>query len=338
MGRFAFLALLVSSAALLAGAAPHAAVPADLLKLYEPVLLFHPDEEWPPEAVETYLRAARVERQVTQGRWTIVAPPLPTSTSGCLLTPCFRLNLPCSLRGGVGCYRQMTEQRDWAHPTIYATVTAVPSTAAPPPGFTRPPKLLLHYWLFYAFDDWRSAHDRLWQAHEGDWESIAVGLGANDEPVFAAYSEHCSGTIEPWRAVTKRATTHPVAYVALGSHANWFSASAGNTRFTECLKGVTGTAASDASRLIAIAQERITDRMGTAHAIGPAGLSGVTGATLAQPPPAGWSRFPGRWGEGQILWLGSKPHSLTTVSQGYGPSTPHWQATTVSATWHPATG
>jgi hypothetical protein len=244
------------------------------------------------------------------------------------------------LRGGVGCYRQMTAERDWAHPVVYATATPVPPTAAPPPGFTQPPKLLLHYWLFYAFDDWRSARNRLWQVHEGDWESIAIGLGADDVPLFAAYSEHCSGTVLPWRAVTKRATTHPVAYVALGSHANWFSATASDTRFTECLKGAAGSAATKASRLITHARERVSDRMGSAHPIGPAGVAGVTPAALVEVPaaPTPWPRFPGRWGEGQILWLGSKPRSFLTVSQGFGPSTPHWQATTVSASWHPATG
>ena len=51
-----------------------------------------------------------------------------------------------------------------------------------------------------------------------------------------------------------------------------------------------------------------------------------------------WARFPGRWGEGQLLWLGSKPRSFLTVSQGYGPGTPNWFATTVGASWHPATG
>ena len=36
--------------------------------------------------------------------------------------------------------------------------------------------------------------------------------------------------------VTKRATTHPVAYVALGSHANYFTNSPSSTKLTECLR------------------------------------------------------------------------------------------------------
>jgi hypothetical protein len=342
MLRQGLAVLVLAAAALLVAAAPRAAspTPADLLKQYQPVLLFHADEEWPPESVETYLRAARVERQVAQGRWSAVAPPLPTSTAGCAFSPCLRLNIPCSLDKGVGCYRGLTQQRDWAHPVVYATATQVPATAPPPPGFTQPPKLLLHYWLFYALDDWRSSHDRLWQAHEGDWESISIGLDGTGTPVFAAYSEHCSGTVLPWRAVTRRGSTHPVAYVALGSHANWFSATASDTRFGECLKGVATSGGSKVARLIALAQEHITDRMGSAHAIGPAGLPGVTAAALVQVPaaPVAWPRFPGRWGEGQLLWIGSKPRRFLDVALGYGPGTPRWQATTVSATWHPVTG
>jgi hypothetical protein len=224
---------------------------------------------------------------------------------------------------------------------VYGTVAIVPPSAAAPPGLTQPARYLLHYWLFYAFDDWHSAHRRLWQTHEGDWESITVGIGADNAALFAAYSEHCSGSVRPWKTVTTRGGTHPVAYVALGSHANWFSSATENTGFSECIKGgLTGAAASKAARLVRLAQERIVDRMGTAHPSGPLAMPGVTPLQLIKLAPAttAWARFPGRWGEGQILWVGSKPRSLTTVTQGYGPGTPHWGATTVSALWHPATG
>ncbi len=342
MSRFAGTALLLLLLILVAGAGGSAAVtstpqPSELLATYAPVLLFHPAERWAPEPVESYLQIARTERQVAKGHWSTVDGPLPTSSIGCILTPCLRLNLPCALRSGIACYQALAQQTDWDHPTVYGTVATVPANTAPPAGFTSAPKLLVHYWLFYAFDDWHSARNRLWQTHEGDWESITVGIGQDDQPQFAAYSEHCSGTVLPWQAVIKRGATHPVSYVALGSHANWFSGAASNTRFGECLRG--NVAATKAAGLIQLAQEAIVDRMGATHPLGPAGLPGVTPYALVELKPATslWARFPGRWGEGQILWLGSKPRRLTTVSQGYGPSTPHWGATTVSASWHPAT-
>ena len=330
------VAVLALGAASRGGATP----PADLLQTYAPVLLFHQNEEWAPEAVESYLALARVERQQTKGAWTVVPPPLPTSATGCTTTPCLRLDLPCPLRGGLGCYRSLARTTNWSAPVVYGNVVRVPATAPAPPGFTKPPALLVHYWLFYAFDDWRSPRERLWQVHEGDWESITIGLDQSETPVFAAYSEHCSGSVQPWAAVTKRGGTHPVAYVALGSHANWFSATPADTRFSECLKGVAGSAARKASALVSLARESTADRMGSAHPLGAAGVPGVTPARVVQVPTATtpWARFPGRWGEGQILWLGSKPRSYTTVSEGYGPGTPNWGATTVSASWHPATG
>ena len=314
--------------------------PATLLQTYEPVLLFHPDEDWAPEPVGKYLNVAKVERQAAKGVWSAVPPPIPTSTAGCTLTPCLRLNLPCKLRDGYSCYAQFAKQAtDWAQPVVYGTVAVVPPTAPAPPGFSAPPRYLVHYWLFYAFDDWHSLRNRLWQTHEGDWESITVGVGSDGTPQLAAYSEHCSGTVRRWASVTRRGGTHPVAYVALGSHANWFSQTSSVTRFTECLKSASSSS-STVKRLVQLAQDQVVDRMGATHPLGPAGLPGVTPLQLIQLKTAttDWSRFPGRWGEGQLVWFGSKPRSFLSVSQGYGPGTPNWFATTVGASWHPATG
>ena len=316
--------------------------PAQLLAMYQPVLLFHASEDWAPEAVDRYLTRARVERQVTNGTWSRVPPPLPTSTQGCLLSPCLRLNLPCVLRSGYACYHQEAiADTDWKAPVVYGTVAAVPATTPPPPGQTQRPSLLLHYWLFYAFDDWHSLHDRLWQTHEGDWESITVGLDAANTPLFAAYSEHCSGTVSPWSTVTRRGGTHPVAYVALGSHANWFANSAADTRFGECLKsGLGSVAKARLATLVRLAEDKVVDRMGTAHASGPAGLPGVMPMTLIPlvRTTATWMRYPGKWGEGQIVWFGRTPRSPTTISRGSAPGTPRWFAPQVAAAWHPLAG
>ena len=66
------------------------------------------------------------------------------------------------------------------------------------------------------------------QAHEGDWEMVTV-LVRNGRPVTVGYSQHCTGERRPWAAVERwQGSTHPVVYVAAGSHANLFaSVSAG---------------------------------------------------------------------------------------------------------------
>src|SRR5215218_6811043 len=186
------LALLACGLSLGASASSTAAPPLDtgaLLRKFEPVLLFHPEEDWSPEHAESFIGRARIEKQVARGRWTTVPPPPPTSTRGCSFTPCYRFNLPCSLRAGDGCYEASRPTiTDWKKPVVYGRLLTVPLGSPAPPGFTTPPRYLVRYWLFYDFDDWRSPRRRLWQAHEADWESVTIGLSATFQPQFAAYS------------------------------------------------------------------------------------------------------------------------------------------------------
>ncbi len=84
---------------------------------------------------------------------------------------------------------------------------------------------ILQYHFFYAFNDWRLAANGM-NHHEGDWEMVAVYL-KNDSPYVVLFSQHGAGNIELWEHVIKakdrneKDTTHPVVYVALGSHANY---------------------------------------------------------------------------------------------------------------------
>lgn len=83
---------------------------------------------------------------------------------------------------------------------------------------------ILQYHFFYAFNDWRLAANGM-NHHEGDWEMIAVYL-KNDAPYAVLFSQHGAGNIEKWDKVTivvdsHGRRTHPLAYVALGSHANY---------------------------------------------------------------------------------------------------------------------
>ncbi len=310
-----------------------------LLQKFEPVLLFHPQEDWSPERADGFVGRARVERQVAHGTWSSVPPPLPTSTSGCAYTPCYRFNLPCALKSGDACYEASRAAiTDWTqHPVVYGRFLSVPSGTAPLPGFSSPPRYLVRYWLFYDFDDWRSPRRRLWQAHEGDWESVTIGLSAALQPQFAAYSEHCSGTIRPWANVAKRGTTHPVDYVALGSHANYFSSSTNSTKLTECLRRYLDRPEFARARsIVKLAEDRIVDRMGTAHPSGPSGLGGTTPLELVEltKPLPQWASFPGRWSEGQLLWLGATPRRLTSIMETGGPATPNWNGTSIPSYWH----
>ena len=93
-------------------------------------------------------------------------------------------------------------------------------------------RIVLQYWLFYYDNPLLlppTPVGTFWQSHEGDWEVVNVVLGHDRQPLEAAYSQHCTGQRRAWDDVAKHpaGSTHPVAYVALGSHANYFAPGAG---------------------------------------------------------------------------------------------------------------
>ncbi len=90
--------------------------------------------------------------------------------------------------------------------------------------------LVLQYWLFYAFNDWRSgffgAND-----HEADWEKVFVYLSESDEgevrPEWVCYAAH-NYTGDDLRRrwddpEVEQVGEHPVVYVCAGSHASMYA-------------------------------------------------------------------------------------------------------------------
>ena len=111
------------------------------------------------------------------------------------------------------------ELREQYQPTVYARVKEGGETA-----YT-----VVQYWIFYYFNDWRNYH-------EGDWELVQLNfqgrsaqeiLESGAEPLFAAYSQHQGGQRLSWSEMKDMSfiseETHPVVYVARGSHANYFT-------------------------------------------------------------------------------------------------------------------
>ena len=86
--------------------------------------------------------------------------------------------------------------------------------------------IVLRYWLFYAFNDWRSnvfgAND-----HEADWEKIFIYLSESESgevrPEWVAYAAHEETGDDLRRRwddpELEKIGEHPVAYVCAGSHA-----------------------------------------------------------------------------------------------------------------------
>ena len=90
-------------------------------------------------------------------------------------------------------------------------------------------RVVAQYWYPYFYNDF-------WNTHEMDWEVVMIVFRLTDtglKPTVCAYSAHLGGHWLPWADVAisakepalleERNGTHPVVYVASGSHANYFA-------------------------------------------------------------------------------------------------------------------
>lgn len=76
----------------------------------------------------------------------------------------------------------------------------------------------LQYWYLCLYNDFRNNH-------EGDWEMVTIELSGDGSPLRAGYSIHDGGSVRNWADVAKDEPggSHPLLYVARGSHAGYFS-------------------------------------------------------------------------------------------------------------------
>jgi hypothetical protein len=218
--------LLVASAVLVLAAAvltstggARASTPAvRLLATYQPLVQFDPLEQFLPTKVESFITDAGLEQLTGPNTWSMVqrnASPgdLPGPDSGT-----WRLNedacTPAAPLGGLACYAAAGSQGGGG-PTIYGRVAREDG------------EIILQYWLFYYDDVYSYTYppsDFIWQAHEGDWENVDVVLSGDEQPLYVGYSQHCLGQRRAWVDTPRLDVTHPIVHVALGSHANYFTA------------------------------------------------------------------------------------------------------------------
>ena len=288
-------ARLLAAALALALCAPASAsaapAPAQLLRTYAPVVVLHPDERFPPVPVEDFLAVSALQQRGGDGVWReVAATALPTSGGP------WRLDR-----------RSCTPQIGVASIDCYATVPSGPPTVYARYARTRT-RIVLQYWFFSVNDFWSGRYppdDHVWQAHEGDWEGITILLTARGKPLLAGYHQHCSGKRRAWARVPKEGT-HPLVYVALGSHASWFGPG-DQSIDTRCYP--------QAARAVFAAHLPATlDRTGNGRRLRPRLVR------VAERSPA-WMAFPGFWGEdGFFHWPGY------TVPFEQGPTGPAFKS------------
>lgn len=265
---------------------------ATLLNRYSPIVVLHPQERFAPVTVDGFLADSDLYRHTTAG-WEQVEESLPSGG------PDYRLDQRlCSPRDGIAavdCYASAQDAHS-SPPTVYGNASR------------RGARIVLQYWFFYAYDAYSPTvpAGSFWQVHEGDWEAVSVLLDRRGVPLLAGYSEHSKGVRRDWAKVPKRGT-HPLDYVALGSHANYFTARTHrfDPRVIEPL-------------FISIIRQNgfaPVDHTGTGRVLRPK----VVPVTASTPS---WMTFAGFWGEGQYLHVpGGAP-----VAVGASPRGPEFHA------------
>lgn len=74
-------------------------------------------------------------------------------------------------------------------------------------------RVAIEYWFMYLYNDF---YDR----HEADWEGVTVFLHGTS-PLGVSYSAHQGRRWARWASQSAQNRTHPIVYVAHGSHANY---------------------------------------------------------------------------------------------------------------------
>jgi hypothetical protein len=74
-------------------------------------------------------------------------------------------------------------------------------------------RVAIEYWFQYLYNDF-------YDKHEADWEGVTVFLHGTS-PLGVSYSAHQGRRWAQWTSQSTQNGTHPIVYVARGSHANY---------------------------------------------------------------------------------------------------------------------
>ena len=204
----------------------------ELAGMYAPVLVTHPDERYLPRDVEGFVYRS----DLVDGGLGPDAPGIEISDPDDLGDAAYGEEhyLDLDGRGDRGGFPP-----DWPErvPTVYAAVRHGAGGA-----------LYLQYHIFYYYDHLNPAQSEVCgrfldvpsfcDPHEADWELIQLEFRADSaatvldqglEPEAVAYSQHGWSEDRAWGSpdLEVAGDSHPVAYAALGKHANYFGTYAG---------------------------------------------------------------------------------------------------------------
>ena len=241
--------------------------------------------------VDGFLADSDLQQRTAAG-WETISGPLPAGGADLRLDQrtCFAIEGPAVS----GCYAG-AEAAHVSGPVVYGKVLRSRT------------RIDLQYWIWYPFNDYSASFPpgEVWQVHEGDWESVSVILDLEGRPLVVGLSKHCEGTRRDWSDVRRRGA-RPIAYVALGSHANYFEP--GTFRHSPVCWP---RALRDVVRAL-----RLRDRTGSGRVVRPL----LVPVTSTQPS---WMQFAGKWGESGYVHFPNNP----PIAYDGAPRAPAFQET-----------
>jgi RsiW-degrading membrane proteinase PrsW (M82 family) len=251
----------------------------ELAQRYVPMFYFHPAEVFFPQPVDVIVEQARLRQ--SRRLWFDVNVLLsldPLDLLDLESDESHFLDVWYGDEGG-SAYTNYSAHRAYYEAVLNPSAGGPPSTVYAHVVRDETPGIItIQYWALYFYNDW-------FNKHEGDWEMVEVVLTETGEPEWVILSQHHGGTRRAWADAPVRDDTHPVAYVALGSHANYF---AGDEVYPN-------------GKDIGNKRVEIMDRTGVAQAQIPEVILVPDRAELAEDagvwPGAEWLPFRGHWGE-----------------------------------------
>ena len=249
----------------------HSQSAASLAARYAPVLHFASGEAFYPTSVDYILSSSTlVSRNPDGSLQTVDANP----TAGTLGN---YQDANMFLDNRYGNYSQIAADYASKGPGVgyYAYVHVVNESSS----------TVIQYWLFYAYNNGQL------NDHQSDLEVVEIFLDASGNPTQALYSQHLAGETAAWGDV-ETSDGHPVVYVALGSHANYFRAYQGRI-------GIENDVVNDAGLTITPDQLHLVTLQDGSN----------------RPADQSWLAFPGRWG-----YVGTDVQVATGMAGPYGPA------------------
>ncbi len=208
-----------------------------LIKTYEPVLYFYPEEkEYYPMKVEPYVVECSLWDDYFIDELVLPEGEVDLSKLSAYDEDDFYLSFVYH-EGVEGINIESLSEQEW-HIKAWAIYNAMSEDERKPAYYAHVVHneekgcIAIQYWFFYAMSSWGVYEPGFANVHEGDWEMITVFLNSiSYRPVYIAYAQHINVKIIDkkdhdkwiWDELPIENNTHPVVYVARGSHASYYS-------------------------------------------------------------------------------------------------------------------